>query len=116
MMQTSSVVALTGQATFGRDAAMFERLLGFVAELSVVLWSLVALTLAIRFVGVLVYRRGAARTAPVEIEAPGGTVPTRAADTAFTELRRPAEAPAAGPAHEATPQRVPAFAGSSTGW
>ena len=30
-------VAMTAQATFGRDGAMFEGLLGFVAQLSVVL-------------------------------------------------------------------------------
>ena len=52
MMQVGNVVTVTGQVTFGRDAAMFESLLGFVAQLSVVLWSLVILTLVIRFIGV----------------------------------------------------------------
>jgi hypothetical protein len=45
-------VTLIAQATFGRDSAMFEGLLGFVAQLSVVLWALVLLTVVVRFVGV----------------------------------------------------------------
>ena len=57
-------VLVTAQ-TFGRDGAMFERLLGFVAQLSLVLWGLVFFTLVIRFVGIRIYRRGAAATAPV---------------------------------------------------
>lgn len=67
--------ALTAPATFGRDGAMFESLLGFVAQLSWVLWGLVILTAVIRFVGIRVYRRGAARTAPVAARAPSAAVP-----------------------------------------
>jgi hypothetical protein len=74
-------VAVTAQATFGRDGAMFESLLGFVAQLSVVLWSLVIFTAVIRFVGIRIYRRGAARTALVETVAPSAAVPTAAAPT-----------------------------------
>jgi len=55
-------VAVTAQATFGRDGAMFNGLLGFVAQLSVVLWGLVILTAVFRFVGIRIYRRGGART------------------------------------------------------
>ena len=65
MTQLSTGVALSAQATFGRDGAMFESLLGFVAQLSVVLWGLVIFTVVIRFVGVWIYRRSAARTARV---------------------------------------------------
>ena len=66
------------QATFGRDGAMFEGLLGFVAQLSLVLWGLVFLTVVIRFVGIRIYRRGAARTALVETVAPSAAVPAAA--------------------------------------
>lgn len=55
--------AVPAQATFGRDGAMFEGLLDFVAQLSLVLWGLVVLTVVIRFVGVGLYRRGATRRA-----------------------------------------------------
>jgi type IV secretory pathway TrbD component len=65
MTQLSTGVALSAQATFGRDGAMFESLLAFVAQLSVVLWGLVILTVVIRFVGIWIYRRSAARTARV---------------------------------------------------
>lgn len=52
-------IAFNSQENFGRDGAMFESLLGFVAELSIVLWSLVILTVVLRFVGIRLYRRGA---------------------------------------------------------
>lgn len=81
MTQVESV-AVTAQATFGRDSAMFESLLGFVAQLSVVLWSLVTLTVVIRFVGIRIYRRGAARTALVETVAPSAAVPAAVPTTA----------------------------------
>jgi hypothetical protein len=75
-------VAVTAQATFGRDGAMFESLLGFVAQLSVVLWGLVIFTAVIRFVGIRIYRRGAGRTALVETVAPSAAVPSAAVPTA----------------------------------
>ncbi len=53
--------AVPAQATFGRDGAMFESLLGFVAQLSLVLWSVVTLTVVIRFIGIRFYRRAARR-------------------------------------------------------
>jgi hypothetical protein len=68
--------AVTAEATFGRDGAMFQSLLGFVGQLSVVLWGLVFLTAIIRFVTIPIYRRGAARTALVESAAPSVVVPT----------------------------------------
>lgn len=57
-------IAFNSQENFGRDGAMFESLLGFVAELSIVLWSLVILTVILRFVGIRLYRRGARATMP----------------------------------------------------
>ena len=63
-----------GQGTFGRDGAMFEGLLGFVAQLSLMLWSLVIITAVIRFVGIRIYRRGAASAGLVETVAPSATV------------------------------------------
>jgi hypothetical protein len=78
-------VALIAQATFGRDSAMFEGLLGFVAQLSVGLWGLVILTVVMRFVGVGMYRRGARRRAAratlAETVAPIAAVPTIAVPT-----------------------------------
>jgi hypothetical protein len=53
------------QATFGRDSALFEGLVDFVAQLSVGLWALVVLTVVVRFVGIWMYRRGADRKARV---------------------------------------------------
>lgn len=79
-------VALIAQATFGRDSAMFEGLLGFVAQLSVGLWALVILTVVMRFVGVGMYRRGArrraARAALAETVAPIAAVPAAAVPSA----------------------------------
>jgi hypothetical protein len=72
-------VAMTAQMTFGRDGAMFEGLLGFVAQLSMVLWGLVILTTIIRFVGIWLYRRGAARAALAAAGAPAG---------AYVQVRR----------------------------
>ncbi|HEY1158391.1 MAG TPA: hypothetical protein VGE95_19170 [Arthrobacter sp.] len=67
--------AVPAQATFGRDGAMFESLLGFVAQLSLVLWSVVTLTVVIRFIGIRFYRRAArralARIAAAAAPAPG---------------------------------------------
>jgi type IV secretory pathway TrbD component len=89
-------VTLIAQATFGRDSAMFEGLLGFVAQLSVVLWGLVILTVIMRFVGVAMYRRGARRRAAratlVDTLTPGAAVPAAAvpAITAVVDLVQPA--------------------------
>lgn len=116
MMQVGSVVTVTGQVTFGRDAAMFESLLGFVAQLSVVLWATVILTLVIRFIGIFMYRRGAARTAPVGDVAPNETAPAAATTTGFNRIPQPAGASAAVAASAETPRRVPAFAANSAGW
>lgn len=85
-------VAVTAQATFGRDGAMFSGLLGFVAQLSVVLWGLVILTAVIRFVGIRIYRSGGARTADVGTVAPAAARPAAAGPraTAETSLVQPA--------------------------
>jgi hypothetical protein len=68
-------VAVTAQATFGRDGAMFEGLLGFVAQLSLVLWSVVVFTVIVRFVGIRAYRHSAARAARAKAAAPSAAMP-----------------------------------------
>jgi hypothetical protein len=91
-------VTLIAQATFGRDSAMFEGLLGFVAQLSVVLWGLVLLTVVVRFIGVGMYRRGARRRAAratlVDTLTPSAAVPAAAVPTitAVVDLVQPAAA------------------------
>lgn len=116
MTQVGSVVTVTGQVTFGRNAAMFENLLGFVAQLSVVLWAVVALTLVIRFIGIFMYRRGAARPAPIGAMAPSETFPAAATTTMFDEVLQPAGASAAVAESAKTPRHVPVLATSSSGW
>ena len=75
--------AVTAQSSFGRDGAMFEGLLGFVAQLSVALWGLVVLTAVLRFVGIRIYRHAAARKALVTSEAaPTADVPAVTAPVA----------------------------------
>jgi hypothetical protein len=101
-------VAVTAQVTFGRDGAMFEGLLGFVAQLSVVLWCLVVFTAVIRFVGIRIYRR-AARAALNEKVAPTATAsqPTGAVTNAsLGEGLRPALAPAGVAAPVNEPRRA----------
>lgn len=78
--------AVAAEATFGRDGAMFESLLGFVAQLSLVLWGVVMLTAVIRFVGIRIYRRGGALTAPVETAAPGTVEPPAAVQAAMAVI------------------------------
>lgn len=113
-MQVGSAVTVTGQMTFGRNAAMFESLLSFVAQLSVVLWAVVILTLVIRYIGIFMYRRGAARTALVGTVGPSDAVPVAATTTTFGEILQPAGASAAVAASAKTPRRVPAFAANPT--
>lgn len=67
-------VTVAEQATFGRHGAMFEGVLGFVAQLSLVLWGLVVLTTVIRFIGIHNYRHIATRTTLDEIAAPNAAV------------------------------------------
>lgn len=55
--------AMAVQSSFGRDGAMFENLLAFVAQLSVAQWGLVILTAVIRSVGIRIYRQVAVRRA-----------------------------------------------------
>jgi hypothetical protein len=73
---------VVAQATFGRDGAMFESLLGFVAQLSLVLWGLVVFTAIIRFVGIRIYRRGISRPGPIENVVSSTAFPPAAADKA----------------------------------
>ena len=89
---------MTAQATFGRDGAMFESLLGFVGQLSLVLWSLVILTVVMRFVGIRIYRRGAASTGLVEAAVPSAAVPTT---TAAVDLVHPTTTAAVDLVHPA---------------
>jgi hypothetical protein len=127
--------AVPAQATFGRDGAMFEGLLDFVAQLSLVLWGLVVLTVVIRFVGVGMYRRGATRRAlaaalappavtpealtpavltpgPVAAtdnlteRSPAGLIEVMAADATFREDLQPAQAPATAAPSVQVPRRI----------
>jgi len=65
---------------------MFEGLLGFVAQLSMVLWSVVILTAIIRFIGIRIYRNGAARAEPAPIMAPTSDIPSTVAAPAAVVL------------------------------
>ncbi|MDN3935102.1 hypothetical protein QWJ39_02090 [Arthrobacter sp. YD4] len=77
----TTAIAAPVETTFGRDGALFEALLGFVAQMSLVLWALVIFTVLIRFVGIRVYRRaarrGAARQAAVvaPVDSPADLLP-----------------------------------------
>jgi hypothetical protein len=84
MMTHIESVAVVAQATFGRDGAMFEGLLDFVAQLSVVLWGMVFLTVVLRFVGIRIYRYGAARRARLQSVAPSPAVPASAVTATTT--------------------------------
>lgn len=61
-------VAVSAQATFGRDGAMFDSFVGFIAQLSLVLWVLVVLTMIVRIVGLRMYR-DSTRATPARIAA-----------------------------------------------
>ena len=65
MMHVASLT-VAKQATLGQHGTTFEDVLGFVAQLSMVLWSLVILTTIIRFIGIQKYRRNAIRTTGAE--------------------------------------------------
>jgi hypothetical protein len=77
----TTAIAVPAETTFGRDGALFEALLAFVAQMSLVLWALVIFTVLIRFVGIRVYRRaarrGAARQAAVvaPVDSPADLLP-----------------------------------------
>lgn len=105
---THIVSAMPAQATFGRDTAMFEGLLDFVAQLSVGLWGLVILTVVFRFVGIWMYRRGAARRSRVAaLAAAAAVVPTVVpSTTAATATMDPL--PATLAAKEAVPASLAA--------
>ena len=105
-------LAVPAQATFGRDGAMFESLLSFVARMSLVLWGLVTLTLVIRFVGIRFYRRAArralARVAAAAASLPGVAGPGRIGSTvgptaSVTPVVAPAEVPVTVPAIAVVP-------------
>lgn len=113
-------IAITAEPTFGRDGAMFEGFLDFVAQLSLMLWSMVVLTVIIRFVGIRIYRRSAPK-ALVETVSPGPAVPavvdlvqpaagrTTEAVTNVTldGVRRPAESPVPVAASVEMPHSAP---------
>jgi hypothetical protein len=63
-------VTVSAQVTFGRDGAMFDSFVGFIAQLSLVLWVLVVLTMIVRFVGIWIYR-DTTRATPARIAAVG---------------------------------------------
>ncbi|WP_043445211.1 hypothetical protein [Arthrobacter sp. L77] len=62
-------VSVAAPGTFGRDGAMFEGLLDFVAQLSLVLWTVVIVTVIIRFIGVRIYRRRSRPAVPATVTA-----------------------------------------------
>ncbi|HET8879211.1 MAG TPA: hypothetical protein VFN00_07140 [Arthrobacter sp.] len=74
MTQIATLV-VPAQTTFGRDGALFEALLGFVAQLSLVLWALVIFTVFLRFVGIRIYRRAAKRAAASQSATSGSSIP-----------------------------------------
>lgn len=95
----AAALAVPTETTFGRDGALFEALLSFVAQMSLVLWALVFVTVLFRFVGIRVYRRaarrGAARQAAVvasPVDSPGDLLPpaVTAAIDAAVEAAQPA--------------------------
>ncbi|MFC0458546.1 hypothetical protein ACFFGR_18685 [Arthrobacter liuii] len=110
-LETFAVTAaVPGQVTFGRDGAMFESLLSFVAQLSLVLWSVVTLTVVIRFIGIRFYRR-TARRALARIAAAGAPVPgIVGSGTAAPVATAAAAAAAAAPAAAAVAVTAPAAA------
>ena len=60
--------------TFGREDAMFQGLLSFMASLSLILWALVLLTAVVRFLAChVLYRR---RRVPAVLPTPARTVLT----------------------------------------
>lgn len=60
---------------FGVEGATFQDLLGFVGNVSVVLWALVLVTAIGRFVGVSMYRRARNRRASIEGQVVGLSAP-----------------------------------------
>ena len=103
-MMNMESLGMANPATFGRDGAMFESLLGFIAQLSIILWGLVVLTAVVRFVGIRLYRRGAARTAAASVLATDTII-----SETFEEARQPAEVPVAVSASAALANRVPRY-------
>ncbi|WP_146067357.1 hypothetical protein [Arthrobacter sp. SX1312] len=83
-MTSVASIGVAAPGTFGRDGAMFEGLLDFVAQLSLVLWTVVVVTVMIRFVGIRIYRRRyrLAGAAPVDSVAaePAASHPTAEID------------------------------------
>ena len=87
MMHVASLT-VAKQATLGQHGTTFEDVLGFVAQLSMVLWSLVILTTIIRFIGIQKYRRNAIRTTGAETPTQSATVtaPHQLSDSGLARL------------------------------
>lgn len=117
MVTNLGTFAVPAATTFGRDGAMFESLLAFVAQMSLVLWGLVTLTVVIRFIGIRFYRR-AARRAMAKVAAAGTAVPAiavasidaAAAGTALPDAARTARAAGTAAAQSAAAAVMPAIA------
>lgn len=117
MVTNLGTFAVPAATTFGRDGAMFESLLAFVAQMSLVLWGLVTLTVVIRFIGIRFYRR-AARRAMAKVAAAGTAVPAiavasidaPAAGTALPDAARTARAAGTAAAQSAAAAVMPAIA------
>jgi hypothetical protein len=56
-------VDLSAAHSFGHDTAMFNGLLGFMARVSLVLWSVVLITVVVRWAALRLYRRPLPRIA-----------------------------------------------------
>lgn len=97
---------------------MFEGLLDFVAQLSLVLWGLVVLTVVIRFAGVGLYRHSAARRARGRAAAAAdmaGEAADGTADSAAGPALLPAPAGLAAPTGAALAEVLAADATFSDG-
>ncbi len=84
-MRQMGSVSLIGLETVDWNGNTFGSLLGFVAQLSVGLWSLVILTAVIRFVCISAYRRSAERTALVECGVASSAEPATAGEIDQTQ-------------------------------
>ena len=83
-------IAVAAPGTFGRDGAMFEGLLDFVAQLSLVLWTVVVVTVIIRFIGIRIYRRRYRQAVAARVTAHSDAAePAASHPTAETEAVRP---------------------------
>lgn len=99
-------LAVVAQATFGRDGALFAGLLSFVSQLSVVLWTAVAVTVIVRYVGTRIYQRAAARASAARMERAAPPAPVRNESEHALEAIGSAKGPGRAPRHRRTRPRL----------